>query len=256
MALLPPLVQVGRSGQKIFENFAFFDPVGTPRASSLQKMSIHEYEDKSIKELVALYKGTSVAKESFYISQEVIRRLQYMYQNNLEFSAIDNQPSPIKIVPIFTDGACPGNHQKDMTLRRAGWAVVFKGEFAHLTTSGRLDLDAGDKLTNNVAELTAILNALRIVKENKLSQVALYTDNEYCLNTLTRDAPKWKARGWRLASGKPVANMDLVKNAYALYSELGRRVKIIWTKGHSTADSFEAKGNQEADDLANKALHE
>lgn len=225
-----------------------------------------EYKDKSIKELVIMARGIeqdesmcSVGHADFSnITLELYARLDHMFEHNLEFNDLNKPTAPIKVVSIFTDGACPGNHQKDMTLRRAGWAAVFKGEFAHLTTSGRLDLGAGDKLTNNVAELTAILNALRIVKENKLletaRQVELYTDNEYCLHTLTRDAPKWKSRGWRLASGKPVANLDLVKNTYALYSELGRRVKIIWTKGHSTADSFEAKGNQEADALANKAL--
>ena len=159
------------------------------------------------------------------------------------------------MIHIFTDGSCSGNNQKDMSKRRAGWATVFMGDHAHLSTSGKLDASTS-LITNNVAELTAIQTALRIVKEQHFTRdghtVHLHTDSDYSKNCLRRDAPRWQRNGWKRRDG-PIKNLDLIKSCYGLLKELGPKMTVSWTKAHTGGGSFEAKGNALADAEANKA---
>jgi hypothetical protein len=63
--------------------------------------------------------------------------------------------------------------------------------------------------------------------------------------------------GWTKGKGGGVIkNLSLIKECFNLMQEFGPLVKMSWTKGHSTGISFEAKGNRQADEAANKVLDE
>jgi len=101
------------------------------------------------------------------------------------------------------------------------------------------------RATNNLAELTAVLDLLRQTARAD-DDLLVYCDSTYVINSVTRWMPAWKRRGWRKRDGKAVLNVETMK---ALDEAMtGRRVRFEWVKGHSGHVLNEA-----ADRLANAA---
>lgn len=137
-------------------------------------------------------------------------------------------------VVVYTDGACRGNPGP------GGWGALLKaGERERELYGGELDT------TNNRMELTAAIEALRALRRPCL--VMLYTDSEYLRKGITEWLPRWRERGWRTASRKPVKNADLWRVLDELASQ--HRIDWHWVKGHSGDP-----GNERADELANVGL--
>ena len=99
--------------------------------------------------------------------------------------------------------------------------------------------------TNNMGELTAILDLLRQTRQ--LAQpLHILCDSQYAINACTTWLPGWKARGWRKADKKPILNLELIQ---ALDAELpGRSVTFEWVRGHAGHPL-----NERADSLARAA---
>jgi ribonuclease HI len=137
-------------------------------------------------------------------------------------------------VVVYTDGACRGNPGP------GGWGVLLKaGDRERELYGGEPDT------TNNRMELTAAIEALKALR--RPCQVALYTDSEYLRKGITEWLPRWRERGWRTASRKPVKNVDLWRMLDELAAE--HRIDWHWVKGHSGDP-----GNERADALANAGL--
>ena len=84
--------------------------------------------------------------------------------------------------------------------------------------------------TNNMGELMAVLDLL-LATAGSGEELLILCDSQYVINSLTTWMPGWKRRGWRKGDGKPVANVDLLKQLdHAL---TGRRVRFEWVKGHA-----------------------
>ena len=103
----------------------------------------------------------------------------------------------MKQVIIYTDGACSGNPGP------GGWGAVLKYG-AH-----ERELSGGEaSTTNNRMELTAVIEALRLLKEPCV--VELYSDSRYVIDALEkRWVYGWKQRGWVKSDKKPALNVDL-----------------------------------------------
>ena len=99
--------------------------------------------------------------------------------------------------------------------------------------------------TNNMAELTAVLDLLRQTAHLD-EDVLLYCDSTYVINSVTKWMAGWKRRGWRKGDGQPVLNLEIMQALDA--AMVGRRVRFEWVKGHSGHVLNEA-----ADRLANAA---
>lgn len=139
-------------------------------------------------------------------------------------------------VIIYTDGACRGNPGP------GGWgALLMFGEREKELWGGE------PETTNNRMEMTAALRALEALKKPCL--VELHTDSRYLMQGMTEWLPRWKARGWRAADGKPVKNEDL----WRALDEARRRhdVRWLWVRGHSQHEL-----NDRADALANRGVDE
>ena len=120
---------------------------------------------------------------------------------------------------IYTDGACSGNPGP------GGWgAVLVYGSFEK-------ELSGGDpKTTNNRMELTAVIEALSLLKEP--CTVTLTTDSKYIVDSVTLGwARGWKARGWKKSSGEPALNPDLWEKLLRLLDT--HKVDFVWVKGHN-----------------------
>ena len=69
------------------------------------------------------------------------------------------------MIKIYTDGACSGNPG------RGGWAaIILDGEKIEKISGSK------DNTTNNRMELTAVISALKYVKDKDLE---IYTDSKY-----------------------------------------------------------------------------
>lgn len=137
----------------------------------------------------------------------------------------------MKHITIYTDGACSGNPGP------GGWGAILEWNGTEKELSG-----GEAQTTNNRMELTAVISALRALKEP--CEVSLYTDSKYvCDAVQKRWAYGWRARGWIKADKKPALNVDLWQELLPLLET--HRVSWNWVKGH--ADN--AKNNR-CDELA------
>lgn len=84
--------------------------------------------------------------------------------------------------------------------------------------------------TNNRMELTAMIVGLKMIPADTPTDV--YTDSELVVNILTKWAEGWKARGWKKKSSGPIANLELVKEAYEL-ARSKPNANIRWIPAHS-----------------------
>ena len=97
-----------------------------------------------------------------------------------------------KHVDIYTDGACKGNPGP------GGWGAVV------VFANTEKELSGGEpSTTNNRMELTAVIQALSILKEP--CDVTLTTDSKYIVDAINMGwLDSWKNNGWKKADKKPV----------------------------------------------------
>ncbi|MCQ9165889.1 ribonuclease HI family protein [Arthrobacter sp. STN4] len=100
--------------------------------------------------------------------------------------------------------------------------------------------------TNNMGELMAVLDLFKSTAHLPQEPLHILCDSQYVINCITKWMPGWKRKGWRKADGKPVLNVDLLKEIDAAI--VGRKYKFEWVKGHAGHDLNEA-----ADDRARDA---
>ena len=84
--------------------------------------------------------------------------------------------------------------------------------------------------TNNVAELTAILELLRATRHID-RPLTIQSDSRYAINCASVWTVGWKKKGWKTADKKPVKNVEIIRE---IDGELaGRTVTFEWIKGHA-----------------------
>jgi ribonuclease HI len=143
----------------------------------------------------------------------------------------------VKVVDIYTDGACSGNPGP------GGWGAVLRYG-AHVK-----ELYGGDAqpTTNNRMELMAAIAALESL--TRPAAVRLHTDSAYLRDGITKWLVTWKANGWLTADRKPVKNADLWQRLETAAAR--HQVQWLWVKGHAGNP-----GNERADALANRGVRE
>ena len=91
--------------------------------------------------------------------------------------------------------------------------------------------------TNNQAELTAVLQLFRATAHLD-DDLLILCDSQYVINCVTKWMPGWKKKGWRKADGKPVMNVELLKEIDA--ELVGRTYRFEWVRGHANHPLNEA----------------
>jgi ribonuclease HI len=140
----------------------------------------------------------------------------------------------------FTDGACIGN----FGACPGGWAALIVTDGEETIISGR-----EHATTNNVMEMMAAIRALEAIPAGL--PAVIMSDSQYVVKGMTEWLPQWRARGWRTAGKKPVANQDLWERLDALARE--RRVSFEWLRGHAgdrMNERVDALANAEAEKAA------
>lgn len=85
--------------------------------------------------------------------------------------------------------------------------------------------------TNNQGELMAVLDLLRATAHQPAEKLLILCDSQYVINCVTKWMPGWKRKGWRKADGKPVLNVELLRDID--HQLLGRTFEFEWVKGHA-----------------------
>jgi len=85
--------------------------------------------------------------------------------------------------------------------------------------------------TNNVGELTGIIEALLYCQENRFKNVKIFSDSQYAIKSLSVWCHSWIKNNWIGSTGNPVKNLELIKKGLA--AQVGMNVKFQWVKGHA-----------------------
>ena len=140
----------------------------------------------------------------------------------------------MKKVTIYTDGACSGNPGV------GGWGSILMYNDFQKEISGSFELT-----TNNRMELTAAIEALKLLKEP--CQVDLYSDSAYLVNAFNE---KW-IYGWKKKDFKKGANDIPNKDLWLILYEEHKihQINFIKVKGHADNEF-----NNRCDKLATQAI--
>ncbi len=133
-----------------------------------------------------------------------------------------------ELVTIYSDGG------SDPNPGIGGWAAILAFGEHERVLSG-----SSPTTTNNRMELTAAIEALRVLK--RPCQISFYTDSQYLRKGITEYIEKWAAKQW-----KDVRNTDLWQQLWPLVKK--HDVEWHWVKGHAGNEM-----NERVDLLARQA---
>lgn len=134
---------------------------------------------------------------------------------------------------IYTDGACSGNPGP------GGWGAIL------MYKDYKKEISGGNKeTTNNIMEITAVIEALKLIKENFGAEIEIYSDSAYVVNAFNNGwIDNWRKNNWRTASKEPVKNKELWEELYDFTKKF--KIEFIKVKGHSDNEF-----NNRCDELA------
>ena len=138
-------------------------------------------------------------------------------------------------VIIYTDGACSGNPGP------GGWGsiLMYKGNKKEIS-------GASEDTTNNIMEITAVIEALKLLKYE--CNVKVYSDSAYVVNAFNQKwIQGWKKNGWKNSNKEEVKNRELWEELDSLVNI--HNVTFIKVKGHSNNEL-----NNRCDELARNAI--
>ena len=84
--------------------------------------------------------------------------------------------------------------------------------------------------TNNIMELTAVIEGLKILKEK--CEVTLYSDSSYVVNAIESNwLEGWEKNGFKTSNNKPVKNRELWEELSCILKS--QNVTFVHVKGHA-----------------------
>lgn len=145
-----------------------------------------------------------------------------------------------KIVEIYADGGCRSNGIES-AIGGYGVVLIYKENIKEFKKGFK-------NTTNNIMELTAVIDALSMLKEPCI--VKLYSDSAYVINAFKNGwTEKWQKNGWISSAKQPVKNKELWEKL--IYLTKIHDIEFIKVQGH--ADNYY---NNRCDELANLAMDE
>ena len=160
---------------------------------------------------------------------------------------------------VFVDGSAFNNGRKNC---KGGMGIFFSDDDAK-NRSIRLE---DKKITNNVAELKACIEAIKIIvsfNNHESYKIIIYSDSQYTINSIVKWAKLWEFNDWnRKDKSKknmiPIKNKELIIELYKLYNKYPIRFKHVRShqrkpENEHSQEYFEWYGNMMADKLAKNA---
>lgn len=140
-----------------------------------------------------------------------------------------------KHITIYTDGACSGNPGP------GGWgSILMFGDYRKEISGFQ------NNTTNNIMELTAVIEALKLVKEP--CTIDVYSDSAYVVNAFLQGwITNWIKKNWKTADGSSVKNKEL-------WQELYNFTKVHDITFHKVKGHADNEFNNRCDELARNAI--
>lgn len=192
------------------------------------KKNIHGYSG-------AIYKKFDTIDEAkLFIKNDTVSGNQII-NDNFDF---------LNCINIYTDGGCINNGKKNA---KAAIGIFFS-ENDDRNESRKLKSNGIHKLTNNRAELKAILVALsKVVDEIKMNKyIVIHTDSLYSIKAFTTDFTQKRIED-------DIPNIDYIKKGYNIIKKYPN-IKFHYVKAHTNSTDIHSIGNYNADQLATFAL--
>ena len=122
-----------------------------------------------------------------------------------------------------------------------GWGAIL------MYKDVKKEISGGKKdTTNNVMELTAVIEALKLVKFP--CKIKVYSDSAYVVNGFLQGwIYNWIKKNWKTADGNPVKNKELWETLYNFTKV--HKIEFIKVKGHADNEF-----NNRCDELARNAI--
>ena len=142
---------------------------------------------------------------------------------------------------IYTDGSC--TYVKNNPTK-AGYGIYIPEK--NISIGAPL---FNQKLTNNRAELTGIIESIKYLDNDDLEKkICIFTDSQYSMYIFNGTGERYEKNNWK-NNGNDVPNIDLIKKIL----ELKRKYNIVLLKvrAHTTKEDEHSVGNKIADTLAN-----
>uniref|UniRef100_A0A914C4B0 Ribonuclease H1 n=1 Tax=Acrobeloides nanus TaxID=290746 RepID=A0A914C4B0_9BILA len=147
-----------------------------------------------------------------------------------------------KDIPVvYTDGACSNNGR--------GGALAGFGVFWGDNHEDNVSKPITGKATNNRAEYSAVICALKQALSRGHTELIICTDSKLLINSVTKWIKGWQRNGWKTAKGEPVLNQDLLEEMNELLSRI--KVEFQHVAGHAGI-----YGNEMADKLAREGAQQ
>lgn len=102
-----------------------------------------------------------------------------------------------------------------------------------------------EETTNNRMELMAILEVIKMAKDDPDNEYLILSDSAYAVRSINEWMPNWANNGWLNSKNQPVENMDIMKEIYSYIYYNMYNVEIQKINGHCGII-----GNELADALA------
>ncbi|MCQ2550976.1 MAG: ribonuclease HI [Clostridia bacterium] len=133
----------------------------------------------------------------------------------------------MKILRIYTDGACSGNQNEENI---GGWGAVLEYGDSKKELKGSML-----NTTNNRMELTAVIEAFKALNRENLT-IEVFSDSSYVMNCFREKwYESWEKNGWKNSQKKDVENQDLWKELLQLVRK--HSVTFYRVKGHVNLNS-------------------
>ena len=130
----------------------------------------------------------------------------------------------MKHIEIYTDGACSGNPGP------GGWGAILRFRTAQKVYEK--ELSGGEaNTTNNRMEMTALLEALRQLKEP--CAIDLYSDSKYVIDSLQKGAGPGGLARPRLEESRPNSPPEPGSVGPLLAESEKHEITYHWLKGHA-----------------------
>lgn len=153
----------------------------------------------------------------------------------------ENELDESEKIFIYTDGSC--TYIKNNPTK-AGYGIYIPEK--NISIGAPL---LNQKLTNNRAELSAIIESIKYLDDDDLEKkICIFTDSQYSMYIFNGTGERYEKNNWK-NNGSDVPNIDLIKKIL----ELKRKYNIVLLKVRAHTDKHDehSQGNKIADQLAN-----
>ncbi len=227
-------VHKGKFGAKIYNNWADC------------KKSIDGFVGAIYKKFENIVEATKFMEEGFGNNKPkfIQKKEDYETNNQDEIEKVLNDENAHKNVIIYTDGSCIRDAETKKVY--CGYGIIIPD------LNIRLSEPLNDtKLTNNRAEMRAILHAIELVSEEKKSQkrLCIFTDSQYCKYIFQGTGSRYEKDGF-MKDGVEVPNKDMIITALSYIRKYN--IAILKVRAHTEKTDVHSTYNDAADKLANE----